>query len=541
MTNALALVDAWKATYPDTALVLADPQTAFHYIATQPIPEVTVDLNPVWQGFYGSRPFAKVADKESEYFLTAADKFGVLTDAPPSAAWLTATVNAHYDNISGVSFDNVWETSQRPRYTATLDTAAHDLANTVAHIASAVDAPLMIFNPTSWARTEIIEVADANIVAPWPHQTLPDGSAAVRVANVPAMGYAAFTSSPIRQAAVAITSSAGVILSNGLVTVTLDAAQGGTFSSLLTAKAELIHGIGDNLTYWEDTGDVYGAHFGQRLVQASDTPAQIELLATGPLLARAQVTLLLGGQAVTKTVTVRADSPLVEVALTLKALPETSAVVHTSTTLSVTERTDDLGFAAFTHPFDGHAIQAGDMTYRRRVFYPTLSWTDVADADKGLTLMTHGLPGVGGVNDLSLLLVRSVTEEEGLSDLDYHTLYYAYAPHSGAATEMWSLAYAFNQPLIPVWRTGDLVNVQLPFRETLMTMPTPVVSFTMPLTRSLLAAQSGLIADVYRVDAQLHALVIDYDPTTPVTLFNGASLITMTALGPVSVPVTVTK
>ena len=95
------MVDRWNATHPDIALVLADPATAFQYLATQQLPQYTTDLNPIWQGFYGTRPEAKIADKESEYYLTAADKFGLLTDAPQSTAWYTATINAHHDNMAG--------------------------------------------------------------------------------------------------------------------------------------------------------------------------------------------------------------------------------------------------------------------------------------------------------------------------------------------------------------------------------------------------------------------------------------------------------
>ncbi len=56
-------------THPDTALVLADPKTAFQYLATQQLPQYATDLNPIWQGFYGTRPAGRIADKESEYYL----------------------------------------------------------------------------------------------------------------------------------------------------------------------------------------------------------------------------------------------------------------------------------------------------------------------------------------------------------------------------------------------------------------------------------------------------------------------------------------
>ncbi len=113
---------------------MADPETAFQYLATQPLPQFTTDLNPIWQGFYGTARRARSPTRESEYYLTAADKFGLLTDAPPSSAWYTATINAHHDNLAGTAYDRVWETSTGPRFAQTVATAAADLSRTLAQI-----------------------------------------------------------------------------------------------------------------------------------------------------------------------------------------------------------------------------------------------------------------------------------------------------------------------------------------------------------------------------------------------------------------------
>ena len=82
----------------------------------------------------------------------------MLLDAPTSSAWDLAAVNAHYDNISGVSFDAVWEQSQRPRFEQTVAAAKDDLANILGRIAGRISAPVVVFNPTSWSRSEVIEL-----------------------------------------------------------------------------------------------------------------------------------------------------------------------------------------------------------------------------------------------------------------------------------------------------------------------------------------------------------------------------------------------
>lgn len=532
LTNTLTLVEQWNAADSQTALILADPQTAFDYIATQNLPEFEEDMNPIWQGFYGSRPFAKIADKESEYYLTAASKFGF-----NSTAWYTASLNLNHDSLPGTSFDWVWGASNRPRFEQTLEAAAHDLARTVAGIANGVDAPLIIFNPTSWARSEVLEIADTSMMADWPHQLLSNGGAAFFVPDVPSVGWESLrlpapnTSAPEITPVRVESTVSGVTLSNEFLSVTLDAMRGGTFSMLQASNSpNLLSAPADDLTFWADTGDVYGARFGEIVARASSAPAQLSVLDEGPLLARVQATFILGGQPMTKTVTLRATSPYVEVALTLKSLPETSAVVHISTALNATRRTDDLGFAALTHAFNPQPITPGDITYRRHIFYPTIYWTDVSDERGGLALITHGLQGVGGVNALSLLLARSVTDKdgEGVSDLEYQTLRYAYLPHVGPAPEVWQAAYAFNQPLIPVWRAGQTLTVQLPFRENVYPFTDLPAASPQPLTASLYSTQSGFLADVLPINGQPHALVLDYDPSTPATLTFGANQMPVT-------------
>jgi alpha-mannosidase len=550
----LNLVDNWNAGESRVVLVIADPNTAFQYLATQDLPEITTDLNPIWQAFYASRPFAKIADKESEYFLTAMDKFGLLSDdqqtAMQSAVWELATVNAHYDNISGVGFDQVWESSQRPRFEEAIAMASDGLAEILAHIASGIFArevsgtPLpavTIFNPSSWPRSEILELRgelpDLSGL-PLPVQYLAPNHVAIQVPAVPPVGYTTLTGqtaeSRASPAAVhpAAISEVGdrVRLSNGLVSVELDPKHGGTFSSLslqvgLSQPFEYLSANGDDVTYWNDSGDVYGARFGAVLAQESDVPAEISTLASGPLVARAQVNFILSGQAITKTVSVSAGSPIVDVTLQIAALPETTALVQTPTVLRTDTRTDDVGFAALEHSIDNRPIVPGDITYRREIFYPITYWSDVTSGDYGLTLITHGLQGLAGTDTLSLMLVRQVTDErdgEGVTDPEYHTLHYAYLPHTGGVLDAkpWTAAYAFNQPLIPVWPSGGHLNVQLPYRDNTQTHSFEIneTAAQRPLSASLISAEDGMILDLIRREDKIEALAIDYDPGTPTTI-----------------------
>ena len=537
------LVETWNAADQKTVLVMSDPDTAFQYLGTQDLPVETVDMNPIWQGFYGSRPYAKIADKESEYYLTAGDKFGTLLDAPTSSAWYTATLNAHYDNIGAVSFDSVWESSQRPRFEQTVATAAADLASTLARIASGTRTPLVVFNPASWPRTEIVEIREGAPdpgQLPAPVQRLGSNDIAFRAVSIPGIGFAA----PVSQAAAtppakALQTNGRVTISNGLVSVTLDPARGGAFSQMSGSDGtQLLANPADDVTYMDDTGDIYGAFFGGVRARESEASAQVSILASGPLIARAEVDFNLGGKPITKTITLRADDPLIEVDLQIAALPETSAIVETPTTIVAQARTDDLGFAAFRHPVDNRPIVPGDITYRREIFYPITYWGEVADANHGLALITHGLQGLGGTGTLNLLLVRDVTDtgrdKEGVTDLEYHTLRYAYLPFAGQAPDLARAAYAFNQPLIPVWRSGDKLDVQLPFEERVRQMDLDPSAHPFPDSFSLISAQNAIISDLYRRGGQVEALVVNYDPTAAAALQIGEKQIPLAA-SPISI------
>jgi Glycosyl hydrolases family 38 N-terminal domain/Glycosyl hydrolases family 38 C-terminal domain len=525
--NLSTLMDRWNGADKGTALVMSDPDSAFQYLATQGLPEITMDMNPIWQAFYNTRPQAKIVDKESEYYLTAADKFGLLLNAPSSSAWDLAAVNAHYDNISGVSFDSVWNSSQRPRYEQTVATAKKDLVDILAHISARVSAPVVVFNPTSWPRSEVIELAgnlpDASSLSA-PIQQIGSDKIAFLAKDVPALGYVGLSRGQVNIDHPASVSQNGnqIMLANGLASVTLDGDHGGAFSSLMllngTDDKELLTSFGDDVTYWDDTGDVYGAFFGDVRARESEVSANMTVLASGPLIARVQAVFMLGGQQVVKTVSMRAGDPLIEVELDISALPETTATVQTPTILDTNTRTDDLGFGAFTHAIDTRPIATGDRTYRRSIFYPIMYWSDVSSNNVGLTMITHGLQGVSGGATRGVMLVREVTQDkEGLTDPGVHHLRYAYLPHIGTAEDAqpWLAAYEFNQPLIATWTTGQGINVQLPFDEDAKSRELEYLetSPALPITFTLLPAHGAVITDAYREGNQVEVIVLDYDPT----------------------------
>jgi hypothetical protein len=121
----------------------------------------------------------------------------------------------------------------------------------------------------------------------------------------------------------------------------------------------------------------------------------------------------------------------------------------------------------------------------------------------------------------SFMLIRQVTRDpEGVTDPGVHHLSYAYLPHISAVTDAqsWIAAYAFNQPLIAVWRNGDKVNVQLPFDKAALSKQDLINEAPLPISSSLISAQKALVADVYRQGDRTEAVIIKYDLSATGTL-----------------------
>ena len=151
-------------------------------------------------------------------------------------------------------------------------------------------------------------------------------------------------------------------------------------------------------------------------------------------------------------------------------------------------------------------------------------------------MITHGLQGLAGTDTLSAMLVRQVSDgggddAEGVTDGEPHLFRYAYLPHTGTAADAqpWLTAYTFNQPLIPVWRTGDTLQVQLPFADQPAPRQVAIApgARAFPSTFSLIAAESGLVADLACRGEQLVALTIDYAPQSPAVLTTGTATTTL--------------
>src|SRR5690606_26416687 len=85
------------------------------------LPVIERDINPVWTGFYASRPRVKRAARALVESLAGVEPFLALVEPDPTVlapAWQPAVLANHHDWITGTSTDAVTNDEQVPQLEA---------------------------------------------------------------------------------------------------------------------------------------------------------------------------------------------------------------------------------------------------------------------------------------------------------------------------------------------------------------------------------------------------------------------------------------
>ncbi|MEV4619461.1 glycoside hydrolase family 38 C-terminal domain-containing protein [Asanoa sp. NPDC049573] len=240
----------WNSRYLWPRLVCSSPREFFGAVreARPALSPQTRDMNPIYTGKDVSYIDTKQAHRVVENLLVDAEKWATLASVHGSArypvealdrAWRLLIYGAHHDAITGTESDQVY-----------LDLLAgwreaHDLARTVHsgalhHLADQIattDASVLVFNPSSWSRTDVISVpidpamrvADAS-GAPVP--AVRSGDRLTFLArDVPSLGHRTYRLMPA--AAAGWTPADGLRIANSAYRLTVDPARGGTVASLV--------------------------------------------------------------------------------------------------------------------------------------------------------------------------------------------------------------------------------------------------------------------------------------------------------------------
>ncbi len=290
----------WNARYASPKFVCAIPREFFQAVRAESAggaglwPQ-TRDMNPIYTGKDVSYIDIKQAQRFAEDALVDAEKFATLAgllagarypEAAFDKAWRQLAYGAHHDGITGSFSDQVyldlltgWREAHDLAVTAR-DNALEVIVSTVDTRAdSTADRPLVVVNPLSWPRTDVVTarvdlpeagtsgltvVDDAGDVLPVLTEaaehhadgTLRSALLTFLARDVPGVGHRTFWLRPADSAPAGWSTVDGVEASSDAYTVRLDPARGGGIASLVerATAAELVRdgGVGNEFRLYDE-------------------------------------------------------------------------------------------------------------------------------------------------------------------------------------------------------------------------------------------------------------------------------------------------
>ncbi|MGD0008976.1 MAG: alpha-mannosidase [Terriglobia bacterium] len=339
--------------------------------------------------------------------------------------------------------------------------------------------PVVLFNPLSWARTDVTEAE-----AQFPSKLLPGGGIEVRdsagtvlpssvfsrddithtvkirflAKSVPAMGYAVFHLVPVAQAASASTTlkASAEGMENEFVRLKVDS-QTGCITSLLNKhdghEALAPGACGNLLQTFVDLPKEYDAwnidaNFEDHMWDLKDAE-EVKLIENTPVRAVIRVKKKFQNSAFVQDICMYPGVPRVDVNMQAD-WHEKHILLKVAFPVSVQSN-----YATYEIPYGNIQRPTTRNTPEEKAMFevPALRWGDLSDTSHGLSLLNaskYGYDAKGNVIRLSLL--RSPAWPDAHADEGFHEFTYALYPHTGdwKAAETERRGFELNFPLIPV-------------------------------------------------------------------------------------------
>jgi alpha-mannosidase len=450
---------------------------------------------PVWKdelyleyhrGVYTSQAETKKNNRRNEALLLETEKFSALSSLfggtypqkQLNDAWKKVLFNQFHDVLSGSGIHAVYVDAMRDH--EEVRRAGHEmlqdsLAELAAHARTAgPGVPVVLFNPLSWARTDVVEV-EAQFSGPVAALEVrgPSGAPALAeiVSNdaethrllvrflaedVPPLGYSVFHLLPVSKAPrVPSTLVAGAdTIENEFLRVRVDA-KTGCITSLLDKKhnveALAAGACGNLLQAFVDKPKDYDAwnidaNFEDKkwdLTQAEE----VKLVESGPVRAVLRVVKKFQNSTFTQDITLYPHVPRVDVRTTAD-WHERHILLKAAFPLAVRSDT-----ATFEIPFGSIERPTTRRTPAEKAKFevPALRWADLSDSQNGFSLLNDSKYGYDAHdNVLRLSLLRSPTWPDPEADQGLHHFTYSLYPHGGTWREAGTVrrGYELNVPLL---------------------------------------------------------------------------------------------
>lgn len=455
---------------------------------------------PVWkdelyleyhQGTYTTQANMKKFNRGSEVLLTSAEKFSTLASlsgrpyngAALEEAWKKVMFNQFHDILPGSSIREVYIDATETHKEAQ-EIGSFELSGSLQQLAQHVNTsnlrggiPLIIFNPLSWDRTDIVRVAlpkaDEAEYAVFDNSGKEVASQAVRTGRyqrdliflaqqVPSLGYKTYQLKKQKPAAGALEGTKDRI-ENKFFAVSIDP-QSGWIQSIVDKRngREVLSGKGNELQLLADYPREYDAwNVGLTGVRYPSTFRKAEIVENGPvrIVLRVSHDYLKPG--------VKKDYPTEDFPSSFF----TQDIILYNEMDRIDFKTDvdwweDKTFLKVAFPVSvvdtvatyeipygtiQRSTQMRNSWERAKVEVPARSWADLSQADYGVSLLNNAKYGYdikGNVMRLSLL--RSPKSPDPTADRGKHSIDFALYPHAGTWREANTVerGYEYNYPLM---------------------------------------------------------------------------------------------
>jgi len=490
------------------------------------IPEISDELYfQFHRGTYTTQAKVKKNNRISEYLLETAEKFSTLArkygyEYPSEElreAWETLLLNQFHDVLPGSSLPEVYKDSEEC-FEFIFNTANSIISKSLKTIAVKIDTAgegksLLVFNPLSWLRNDIVEVPldelrddfeiydeQERIV---PSQITEEDRKVVFIGeDVPPVGYREYKAkrgNRNRQSFSSLSSEERekeIRLENEFFVVDLDKKTGFVKSIFdKSSRKEILQECGNRIQVFEDYPVrgrtcvnsridaavfdawevfIYQQHEGVKYVELKD-PVEVKLVEKGPIRVRALVKYTYAQEG-------RPDSIFVQEVILYHKIPLVEFKLHVN--WHAEHRLAKVAFPLNVHSdFTTYEAPYGFITRRNpispnatlaeRAKYevPSQKWIDHSseDGSYGVSLLNDCKYGFDTANDtIRMTLLRSAeypiglraafnlpadrAAEAELTDQGEHYIAYALYPHHSDFREALTVkkAYEFNYPIVPL-------------------------------------------------------------------------------------------
>jgi alpha-mannosidase len=376
-------------------------------------------------------------------------------------AWKGVLLNQFHDIIPGSSIHRVYEEAEAA-YAAVLRTAHEVAGRATANLADGSRA-LTVLNSLSWERTALVRLPDgfqgaedeAGTVLPM--QEI--GGETFAEVRVPSCGWTTLrltqeeTRFSVSEAAKTLVSADERLLENDLLRVEFN--RKGEIVSILDKESgrEWAAGACNSLRMYRDVPTGWDAWDVDSMVEltpvALDEPAQVEVLASGPLVGRLRVTRRLHESTLVQEISLRQGSRRIDFQTVVDWQESHKLLkVNWPVTVHADEALHEIQFGHIhrpTHksrPFDADRFEVCNH-----------KWTALAEEGRGCAVLNDCKYGVNvGHNSINLTLLRSPLAPDMTADKGRQEFAYAFYAWNGSLADSAVVqeAYDLNCPVTTV-------------------------------------------------------------------------------------------